>query len=151
MNRIITVSITALLILIGCKKDNNPVSTSNLTEQGAFVIDTLKLNAFVRSDTLLIPVHVAYRFSGKSGSFTEFSMKTDSLSLSIFMDPGAPTPTGNEQLFSYEFKAARLFLNRDSIFVRVSFGGAFWERTDSTIQNYGTFSINDSTWLQVQK
>ncbi len=77
-------------------------------------------------------------------------MSLDSLGVDLFMDGAGPTPMALERTFSWEFRFGNLILDRDSVFIRYGYHGSFWERTDSTIYSYGTFTLNDSSWIQVQ-
>jgi hypothetical protein len=155
MNGTIKTMLMVILFIIGCKKDSNPISTASTDP--AFVVDNMKISSIVKTDTTtgspstFISVGMVFHFSGRPGSLDGISVSTGDIVIDEIFEPVAPTSIDLQRSESYEFKFRNIFLGQDSIFIRYGFGGRFWERKDTTIIDYGTFSIKDSVWIQLQR
>ena len=155
MNRTLKTISIVLFFVIGCKKDDNPVST--VSQEPAFIVDAINVSSEVKTDTstgvlaTYFPLKLVGHFVGRPGSINGFSFSADKLAQALFLEPFAPTPIDVPVLFYQEFRNLNSFPGRDSLFVLFSFGGSFWEKKDGTISNYGSFSFRDSLWVRIKR
>jgi hypothetical protein len=155
MNQKIRIMVIALLVIVGCIRDNNSISPASA--EHAFVIDILRVNAIVQTDTLsgspatYFYLRITYHFEGRPGSLDNLFLSTSHLTFAGIFESIAPSPTESQLSMSPSFKDPSTFLGQDSIFIYIGFSGRFWERKDTRITNYGTFSIKESLWVHPQR
>ncbi len=141
--------IGVILYFFGCKEAHNPVSATSEPNHTAFVIDSLSFQAFEVLGSIRIPLRIVYHFEQGSGLLQTISISTDSLDYSMNLTSSEPAPAGPRQIYSQEFYFPNYSLGLDSPYVYITFSGTFWERKDSTIITYGSFSRTDSSKIKV--
>lgn len=159
--------VIVVFVLVGCKKENNPVSSDLVQDSSSvkdsivvdnfFVIDSMKLNANVKYDYLtdsvitIVSVILACHFIEMSGTVDGISMSVINYGRVLILEPPAPIPAGRQLLYDPDFRFWDTFTGQDSIFIRLGIGGRFWEKKDSLTTYYGQFSYKDSMWVQLQR
>jgi hypothetical protein len=141
--------IGVIIIFYGCKEANNPVSVTSDPSHTVFVIDSLSFQAFEVLGSIRIPLRIVYHFEHGSGSLQTISLSADSLDYFMNFTSSEPTPAGQRQIYSQEYYFLDYHLGIDSPYVCITFSGTFWERKDSTILTYGSFSRSDSSKIKV--
>lgn len=161
--------VVVVFILVGCKKENNPVSDNNesnqvVSDSGKYpivvnkylVIDSLKVGAVVKNclwwDTLAtaVTLNLTAHFQEKEGRFSGFSVYAGRWCSALLLETRTPIQVGRQIIYDNDFWFRDLFEGQDSVFVKYGFGGVFYG-IDDTTKNADRFSFKDSTWVKLQR
>jgi hypothetical protein len=139
------------VLIAGCTKDSNPVS-GNGPPPPAVVIDTMKFNAIVKSDTNgYLSTHILYRivyhFEELSGSLDFLSLTSDGYG-DLYEATPIITPVGVQQTIGSEFVGGDALVGHDSLLVHIILSGHFWTHADTA---YSVFSVTDSVRVWIQR
>jgi hypothetical protein len=149
-------------MIIGCRDlGSNPSSGDLVGEQsvmGKFVVDsyaiecTVKVNPATNSLQACFPWTVKYHFEGRPGSvFTMVFVPVGYLSTNVFISPVFPDSTGRIFGTSSQFWTNSSLAQLDSIPVRFSLSGEYWDRVDRQEQTYGSFEWGVNKTLPIRR
>ena len=143
--------LTITFFLAACEKRTDSVTGSTEPTEPSFVLDTLAIRATFNSDTLHIPLYLAYHFVGDSGNLSRIIIVCDTLRANEVGFQSAAIPPESSQIFSKEFSFTGIDTMSDSVLIRLVFSGFFSGGPFAAIGGYRTFSTARDQWVKARQ
>jgi len=167
MNRITRTAIVSIILISALTKGCNILSEKQNSiplAHPAFVLDSIKVSAFLRTDSLThspflyIPFTTIWHFEGTSGSIPIFGVLVGNKEIGYILDRLYPVGIQDSITSFYDTRYRgdyrtndRLFAGVDSVSIHFEIAGLFGRRIDTTNRYTYDFSVNRNITVFIQR